>query len=182
MDLLGGYCYLNNAAIAAQQFIADGAKRVAVLDVDYHHGNGTQSIFYRRGDVLVVNLHADPARDFPYFLGYADERGEGDGEGANVNLPLPPGTGWKAYSEALDEASRHIAAFRPDALVLSLGFDTYVRDPLGKFRLETEDFAHMGARIAGLALPTVIILEGGYAVDALGANLASFLTGFRESM
>jgi acetoin utilization deacetylase AcuC-like enzyme len=178
---MGGYCYLNFAAVAAQAFIADGAGRVAVLDVDYHHGNGTQSLFYRRGDVLVVNVHADPAHEFPYFLGYADERGEGPGEDANLNLPLKQGADWPDYAEALGAAARRIADFAPDALVLSLGFDTFSGDPLGKFCLETEDYARLGARVAALSRPTVIILEGGYNVEALGGNLAAFLTGFQDT-
>lgn len=179
-DLMGGYCYLNHAAIAAQSFIADGAKRAAVLDVDFHHGNGTQSIFYRRGDVMVVNIHADPAVEFPYFLGYADETGEGAGEGANVNLPLPLHTDWQGYSAAFDEAAARLAAFRPDALVLSLGFDTYAHDLLGRFALTAEDYTRLGARVAALNLPIAVILEGGYAVEALGSNLAAFLTGFLD--
>ncbi|MGF1456402.1 MAG: histone deacetylase family protein [Alphaproteobacteria bacterium] len=179
-DVYGGYCFLNNAAIAAQAFRDAGASRVAVLDVDYHHGNGTQAIFYGRGDVLVVNVHADPRWEFPYFLGHADETGAGAGEGATVNLPLPFGTDWAGYAPALDAACDTVSAFAPDALVVSFGFDTYEGDPISRFRLKTEDFAPLGARLAGLRLPTAIIMEGGYAVDALGTNVVRALTGFNN--
>ncbi len=177
-DVYGGYCYFNHAAITAQAALDGGAGRVAVLDVDYHHGNGTQAIFYDRADVLVVNIHADPRQEFPYFLGYADERGEGAGEGFTTNLPLPFGTGWETYAEALETACARVADYAPDCLVLSFGFDTYDGDPISKFRLQTEDFARLGARVARLNLPTVIILEGGYAVGALGDNVVSALKGF----
>lgn len=177
-DLMGGYCYLNFAAIAAQEFLTDGAKRVAILDVDYHHGNGTQSIFYRRGDLLTVSIHADPADEYPYFLGYADETGQGQGEGTTLNLPLPQGTDWTAYDTALMAACARIGEFGAEALVVSLGFDTYEGDPISGFRLKTEDYARMGARIAAFGGPTVLVLEGGYAVEALGTNAAAFLSGF----
>ncbi len=179
-DQLGGYCYLNNAAIAVHQAQARGADRVAVLDVDYHHGNGTQAIFEDRSDVLVVNLHADPRDEFPYFLGHADETGIGAGEGATVNMPMPFGTAWDTYGPALDAACAHVAAFAPDLLVLSWGFDTFEGDPISHFKLTTEDFARIGARVAKLGLPTAIILEGGYAVDDLGRNVVSGLTGFLD--
>ena len=176
-DYLGGYCYLNNAAIAAEAAAAAG-KRVAILDVDYHHGNGTQDIFYTRGDVLFVSIHADPVMDYPFFWGHADETGDGDGEGATLNLPLPRGTDFAAYLSALDVALERIAAFSPGLLVVSYGADTYAGDPISHFRLERSDYLTLGARIAGLGLPTAIVMEGGYAVDALGANVASFLEGF----
>ena len=176
-DYLGGYCYLNNAAIAAEAAIAAG-KRVAILDVDYHHGNGTQDIFYARGDVLFVSIHADPGTDYPFFWGHADETGEGEGEGATLNLPLPRGTDLAAYLPALDTALAKIAAFAPDLLVISYGADTFVGDPISQFRLETADYTVLARRIAALGLPTVIVMEGGYAVDALGANVAAFLEGF----
>jgi len=176
-DYLGGYCYLNSAAIAAEAGIAAG-KRVAILDVDYHHGNGTQDIFYARGDILFASLHADPRTDYPFFWGHADETGEGEGEGATLNLPLPRGTDFAAYSPALDSALERIAAFAPDLLVVSFGADTYVGDPLSQFRLETADYTAMARRIAALGLPALIVMEGGYALDALGANVAAFLDGF----
>jgi acetoin utilization deacetylase AcuC-like enzyme len=177
-DYLGGYCYLNNAAIAAQAAIAAGRRKVAILDVDYHHGNGTQDIFYGRGDVLFVSIHADPVMDYPYFWGHADEIGEGEGEGATLNLPLPRGTDLASYLPALDAALERIAGFGPELLVISYGADTFVGDPISHFRLETADYAVIGRRIAKLGLPSLIVMEGGYAVDALGANVASFLGGF----
>ncbi|HYI49925.1 MAG TPA: histone deacetylase family protein [Allosphingosinicella sp.] len=175
-DYLGGYCYLNNAAIAAEA-AAGAGRRVAILDVDYHHGNGTQDIFYARGDVLFVSLHADPKTDYPYFWGHADETGEGEGEGATLNLPLQRGTDLAAYLPALDTALARIAAFAPDLLVVSYGADTYAGDPISHFRLETRDYTALGRRIAGLGLPVLAVMEGGYAIDALGANVASFLEG-----
>jgi len=176
-DLYMGYCFLNNAAIAAEDLLVAGASRVTVLDVDYHHGNGTQAIFYAREEVQFVSLHADPADEYPYFLGYADETGEGAGEGTTLNLPLAWGTAWATYAPALDRACEAIDRFAPEALVVSLGCDTYKEDPISRFRLETEDFAAMGARIARLGRPTLVVMEGGYAVDALGVNVVAFLKG-----
>jgi acetoin utilization deacetylase AcuC-like enzyme len=176
-DYLGGYCYLNSAAIAAEAATA-ADRRVAILDVDYHHGNGTQDIFYARGDILFVSIHADPKTDYPFFWGHEDETGEGDGEGANLNLVLPRGTDFAAYLPALDTALAKIAAVAPDLLVISYGADTYVGDPISQFRLETADYTAMARRIAALGLPALIVMEGGYAVDALGANVAAFLKGF----
>jgi len=177
-DLYGGYSFLNNAAIAAETLRRGGAARVAVLDIDYHHGNGTQSIFYDRADVLFVSLHADPAQEFPYFLGHADERGAGPGLGHTVNMPMRHGTGAELWMAALEEGCRAIAGHGSEALVVSLGVDTYEGDPISRFRLATEDFPPIGARIAGLGLPTVFVMEGGYAVDALGSNVAGVLSGF----
>jgi acetoin utilization deacetylase AcuC-like enzyme len=176
-DYLGGYCYLNNAAIAAEAAAAAG-RRVAILDIDYHHGNGTQDIFYARGDLLFVSIHADPKMDYPYYWGHADETGEGDGEGATLNLPLPRGTDLASYLPALEAAMARIAAFAPDLLVISYGADTFVDDPISHFRLQTADYRAIARRIAGLGLPTLVVMEGGYAVDALGANVASFLEGY----
>ncbi|GMG84692.1 acetylpolyamine amidohydrolase AphA [Paralimibaculum aggregatum] len=177
-DLFGGYCYLNNAAIAAETLLEAGAARVAVLDIDYHHGNGTQAIFYGRGDVLTVSIHADPVQAFPYFLGHADEGGTGAGEGCNMNLPLPEGTAIAAWRAALDTACRRIAGHGAEALVVSLGVDTYEGDPISRFRLAEGDFPGIGARIARLRLPTVFVMEGGYAIAALGRNVAGVLGGF----
>lgn len=176
-----GYCFVNNAAVAAQGFLDSGARRVALLDVDYHHGNGTQDIFYDRDDVLFLSLHADPHDDYPYFLGHADEKGRGAGEGYNVNYPLPPGTGWAQYTEALDAAAGRIAAHAPDALVVSLGVDTFKDDPISHFRLESADYLKMGARLARLGLPTLFVMEGGYAVEAVGVNVTNVLTGFLDA-
>jgi acetoin utilization deacetylase AcuC-like enzyme len=176
-DYLGGYCYLNNAAIAAQAARAAG-RRVAILDVDYHHGNGTQDIFYACGDTLFVSIHADPASDYPFYWGHADEIGEGEGEGATLNLPLPQGTRLDSYRRALGTALERIAASGADLLICSYGADTFIGDPISHFALETADYPLVARDIAALGLPTVIVMEGGYAVDALGANVASFLSGF----
>lgn len=177
-DLLGGYCYLNNAAIAAQWVLDRGAERVALLDIDYHHGNGTQSIFYDRPELLFASIHADPLDEFPYFLGHADETGTGAGEGANANYPLPPGTAWDTWAEALERACRRIADFAPDVLLVSLGVDTFERDPISRFRLTADDFPEIGARLARLRLPTHFVMEGGYAVDEIGVNTVGVLAGF----
>jgi acetoin utilization deacetylase AcuC-like enzyme len=177
-NYFGGYCFLNNAAIAAQFLRDHGAARVAILDVDYHHGNGTQEIFYARQDVLYVSIHADPLTDFPYFLGHADERGRGEGTGYNLNLPLPRGTDWARWSEALDAAKKAVAAHAPDALVVSLGVDTFEGDTLSGFRLKAADFSRMGAALAELRLPTVLVLEGGY-YEHIGANVVNVLAAFK---
>ena len=177
-DAYGGYCFLNNAAIAAQALRDAGAARVAVLDVDYHHGNGTQAIFYDRADVLFLSLHSDPRAEFPYFLGYADETGSGAGEGANVNYPMPHGTGYDVWSLALEDACRRIAAWGADMLVVSLGVDTFEGDPISRFRLKSPDFITCGARLARLRLPTLFVMEGGYAVEDIGINAVNVLSGF----
>jgi acetoin utilization deacetylase AcuC-like enzyme len=175
---MGGFCYLNNAAIAAQYLRDHGAGRVAVLDVDYHHGNGTQSIFYDRGDVFFASLHGDPKVEYPFFLGHVDERGRGEGLGANRNFPLPWGTTGAEYCVALDAAIADIARFAPDSLVVSLGVDTFVEDPISHFELVSADFTAIGRRIASLGKPTLFVMEGGYAVADIGGNVAAVLTGF----
>ena len=179
--MLGGYCYFNNAAIAAEWLRREGgAQRVAILDIDYHHGNGTQQIFWERGDVLYLSLHADPARAYPYFSGYATEGGGGAGAGLTRNWPLPARTGLDQYATAVAEALRLIVAFAPDApLVVSAGFDTFERDPIGDLALRTPDYGEIGKLIASLGMPAVVLQEGGYAVDALGANALALLTGLR---
>ena len=156
--------------------------RVAILDVDYHHGNGTQAIFYDRPDVLFVSLHGDPKQEYPYFLGYADETGVGRGEGCNLNLPLPWGTAWDTYGVAMETAVARIKAFAPDTLVVSLGLDTYMEDPISHFRLDTADYLRMGEQIATIGAPTLFVFEGGYAVEPLGVNTVNVLTGFEERM
>ncbi|HSK92478.1 MAG TPA: histone deacetylase family protein [Candidatus Angelobacter sp.] len=182
-NLIGGYCYFNNAAIAAQSLVDRGAARVAILDVDFHHGNGTQQIFWERGDVLYVSLHGDPSGAYPYYSGFAAERGAGAGEGATRNFPLASGTAGTAYLAVLDEALDAIRAFDPDApLIVSLGFDTYHADPICDLSLRTEDYVRMGAAIAGLGTSVVALQEGGYAVEALGANAVAFLGGLREAI
>jgi len=180
-DFFGGYCFLNNAAVAAQALRDGGAARVAVLDVDYHHGNGTQAIFYERADVHVASLHADPATDYPYYLGHADERGAGAGEGFNHNLPLPRGTGFTAWRAALGTALARIAQQGAEALVVSLGMDTFEGDPIAGFGLRSEDYLRMGEDIARAGLPTVFVFEGGYAVEALGVNAVNALEGFVQA-
>jgi acetoin utilization deacetylase AcuC-like enzyme len=197
-DLYGGYCYLNNAAIAAQYLLqaasltsqaaddwaATGDRRplsVAILDIDYHHGNGTQQIFYERGDVLFVSIHADPARQYPYFAGYADERGTSDGLGANLNLPLEANVDGQRYLAVLDQALAAVCAFGPRFLVVSAGFDTFGGDPIADFALSTAAYPQIGRRIAALSLPTLIVQEGGYAIDALGENVVEFLRGFESA-
>jgi acetoin utilization deacetylase AcuC-like enzyme len=180
-DQLGGYCFLNNAALAAQTLLDGGAERVAVLDVDYHHGNGTQAIFADRADVLFCSIHADPAWEFPYFLGYADETGTGPGAGYTANYPLPFGTTAEAWMAALEAACTRIAGFGPDALVVSLGVDTYKGDPISRFALDTPDYPPIGRRLARLDLPTVFVLEGGYAVEAIGHNAVGVLEGFEDA-
>ncbi|TSJ61577.1 histone deacetylase family protein [Starkeya sp. 3C] len=177
---MGGYCFVNNAAVAAQGLRDRGAARVAVLDVDYHHGNGTQSIFYDRADVLVCNIHSDPRQAYPYFLGYVDEIGAGAGEGFNANYPLPKGTDYAAWSVALEAACARIEAHAPDALVVSLGVDTFKGDPISAFQLDSPDYLRIGARIARLGKPTLFVMEGGYAVDAIGTNVANTLEGFLQ--
>jgi acetoin utilization deacetylase AcuC-like enzyme len=178
--LFGGYCYFNNAAIVAQSLVDGGAARVAILDVDYHHGNGSQEIFWQRGDVLYVSLHGDPSRAYPYFSGYASELGGGAGIGRNRNFPLARRTDVAGYAAALSEALRLIADFDPDApLVLSLGFDTFERDPISDLALRTADYQRLGGMIADARRPVIALQEGGYALDAIGANAVSFLAGLR---
>jgi acetoin utilization deacetylase AcuC-like enzyme len=179
--MLGGYCYFNNAAIVAEWLRREGgARRVAILDIDYHHGNGTQQIFWERSDVLYLSLHADPARAYPYYSGYASETGGGDGAGMNRNWPLAAGTTLDGYATALVEALRLVTVFSPDApLVISAGFDTFEEDPIGDLALRTSDYGEIGRLIAALGMPMVVLQEGGYAVEALGANALALLTGIR---
>jgi acetoin utilization deacetylase AcuC-like enzyme len=172
----GGYCYLNNAAITANWLCANG--KVAILDIDYHAGNGTQEIFYDRADVLTLSIHADPAQEYPYFSGYADEQGNAAGLGYHRNFPLPMGTGDAAYLETLNKALHLLTDFAPRFLVLSLGMDSYREDPLGKFDITTQGIQQIARRIADLRLPTVLVLEGGYHTAALGKNVTTFLEAF----
>lgn len=180
-DLMGGYCYLNNAAIAAQAFIDHGRRKVAILDVDYHHGNGTQDIFYQRADVLFTSIHGDPVDEFPFFLGYSDEHGEGPGEGYNFNYPLPMGSLWETWSAALEQACHRISEYGAEVLVVSLGVDTFMHDPISQFKLDTPDYLAMGRHIATLDLPTLFVMEGGYAVEAIGVNAVNVLEGFETA-
>jgi acetoin utilization deacetylase AcuC-like enzyme len=177
-DFFGGYCFLNNAAIAAQVLRDNGLARVAVLDIDYHHGNGTQAIFYARDDVFFASVHGDPHTEYPYYLGYADERGEGRGLGCNLNLPLPRGTGFARWREALAQALRAIRGFDAEALVVSLGVDTFAGDPIAGFTLASDDYLRVGEDLAAAGLPTLFVFEGGYAVAEVGVNAANVLQGF----
>ncbi|MEX5729810.1 acetoin utilization deacetylase AcuC-like enzyme [Rhodovulum iodosum] len=176
-DLAGGFCFLNNSGIAAERLRARGL-RPAILDIDVHHGNGTQGIFYDRDDVLTVSIHADPARFYPFFWGHAQERGSGRGMGCNLNLPLPRGTADDDYLRTLDTALERIANFGTDALVVALGLDAYVGDPFKGLAVTTPGFARIGAAIAALGLPTLFVQEGGYICDGLGGNLTAVLSGF----
>jgi acetoin utilization deacetylase AcuC-like enzyme len=176
----GGYCYFNNAAVAAHEIAARTGGTVSVLDVDYHHGNGTQQIFYERDDVQYVSLHGDPNRAYPYFAGYAEERGAGRGLGANRNVPLPAGTDDEVYLATLTAALEAIATFDPSALVVSLGVDTYCDDPIADFELTTAGFGRCGALVAALRRPTVLLQEGGYDVRTIGENVRTWLTGFED--
>ncbi len=180
VDFFGGYCFLNNAAIAAQALRDAGVERVAVLDIDYHHGNGTQAIFYDRADVHFASIHGDPRTEYPYYLGYADERGEGAGLGANHNLPLARGTGFPAWREALAQALKGIDAFKADAMIVSLGVDTFAGDPISGFGLQSPDYLLVGEDLANAGLPTVFVFEGGYAVEEIGVNAVNVLDGFRQ--
>ncbi|HLW29163.1 MAG TPA: hypothetical protein VKY54_15655 [Kiloniellales bacterium] len=153
---------------------------MAVLDVDYHHGNGTQSIFYDRDDVFFASIHADPLQEFPYFLGYADEKGTGAGEGYNANFPLRWGSGPDLWFAALEEACEAIDRFGAEGLVVSLGVDTFKEDPISHFRLDHDDYLRMGGRMARLGIPTLFVMEGGYAVEAIGINTVNVLTGFEQ--
>lgn len=181
-DFFAGYCFLNNAALAAQHLLDDGARKVVILDIDYHHGNGTQSIFYERNDVLVISIHADPRVEYPYYLGHADETGEGPGFGFNLNIPLPLGTNNKTWMMALETACLRIAHFSPDALVVSLGVDTFVHDPISGFTLQSADYLRIGERIGLLDLPTAFVFEGGYAVNEIGVNVVNVLEGFETAL
>ncbi len=179
-DFLGGYCFLNNGAIAAQALRDGGKQRVAVLDVDYHHGNGTQSIFYERNDVLTISIHGDPTTEYPFFIGHADERGAAAGVGFNLNLPLPRGSDFTTWRAALGQALQAVADFKADALVVPMGLDTFEGDPISGFTLQSEDYFAVGAALASAGLPTVFTFEGGYAVEAVGVNAVNLLYGFQR--
>jgi acetoin utilization deacetylase AcuC-like enzyme len=175
-DLYGGFCYLNNAAIAARYLQESG--RIAILDIDYHHGNGTQAVFYSDPSVLFCSLHAHPDDDYPYYWGEADECGEGPGKGYNRNWPLPQDTDDASYLATLDAALAAIRDFAPRYVVVSAGFDIVAGDPVGAFHVTTEGLSEIGRRIAGLNLPVLIVQEGGYLLDRLGENAVAFLRAF----
>ena len=176
-SMAGGYCFLNNAAVAAEEIVRRTGGRVAILDVDFHHGNGTQQIFWRRGDVLYASIHADPLRVYPFYLGHADETGEGAGAGMNLNVPLPAGTDDRGYLAAVDRALEAIEATPGDVVVVSLGFDTYGQDPIGDFGLTTAVYHEVGRRVASLGRSLVILQEGGYHRPSLGENARAWLRG-----
>jgi acetoin utilization deacetylase AcuC-like enzyme len=179
-DQASGFCFMNNTAIAAAH-LRQKHPRVAILDVDVHHGNGTQGIFYRRSDVFTVSIHADPVAYYPFVWGYAHERGENDGQGANLNIPLPLGAGDDGYLAALNTARAAIASFAPTALVLALGLDASEHDPLAALKITTDGFRRIGEAVARFGLATVIVQEGGYLSDILGANLTAALAGFEAA-
>ncbi len=176
-SMYGGYCFFNNAAIAAEAIVRATGQRVAILDVDYHHGNGTQQIFWRRGDVRYVSIHAHPDRQYPYFLGRGDETGEGAGAGENLNIPLRAGATNADYLEATDRALESIAASPGSIVVVSLGFDTYGLDPIGDFALTTDVYHEVGRRVASIGRHLVILQEGGYHRPSLGENARAWLRG-----
>jgi acetoin utilization deacetylase AcuC-like enzyme len=178
--LMGGYCYLNNAAIAAQALLGGRFPRVGVLDIDYHHGNGTQAIFWRRDDVFFASVHADPSDDYPYLSGHTDEVGEGAGLGHTLNLPLPAGTEAPAYLAALERAIDAVLAKRCSAVVVSLGVDTFEKDPISKFKLKSDDYLEIGRRLQRLGVPLLFVFEGGYSTDEVGLNAVNVLVGFER--
>ena len=179
-DLAGGFCFLNNSAIAAERLRNKGL-RAAILDVDVHHGNGTQGIFYHRDDVLTVSIHADPVRFYPFFWGHAQERGAGAGLGYNLNIPLARGTEDTEFLQALEAGLERVRAFGADVVVIALGLDASIDDPFKGLAVTTPGFARIGAAIAGLGIPTLFVQEGGYLCDALGANLTHVLTGYQNA-
>lgn len=176
-SMTGGYCFFNNAAIAAEAIVRATGERVAILDVDYHHGNGTQQIFWRRGDVFYASIHADPVRQFPFYLGHAHETGEGDGVGENLNLPQPAALSDDGYLAAIDRALEAILERPGSVIVVSLGFDTYRLDPICDFALTTGVYGEIGRRVASTGRRLVILQEGGYYRPALGDNAVAWLRG-----
>ncbi len=173
----GGYCYFNNAAIGANRFIKEGKGKVAIFDIDYHHGNGTQDIFYDKDSVLYVSIHANPDYAYPYYSGFADETGTGKGLGYNLNIPLPLYAPETDYLDAVDKSCERIIKFNPDSLIISLGVDTYEKDPMGKFKIRTETYKNMANKILSMGYPTIVLQEGGYCYGDIGKNIVSFLSG-----
>lgn len=174
---MGGYCYINNSAVAVEVLISGGAKKVAILDIDLHHCNGTQDIFYQRGDIVLVSLHGSPETTYPYKSGFAHETGEGEGRGRILNILLPKATGEKVYQEALLCGLEKIKSFKPDFLIVSAGFDTHKKDPFSNFQLSTEYYRVVGKTIAGLKIPVLSIQEGGYELEVLGRSVVGYLNG-----
>lgn len=180
-DRAAGFCYFNNAAVAAQH-LRSRFGRVATLDVDTHHGDGTQQIFYRRSDILTVSIHADPSNYYPYQTGYADETGYGPGLGFNLNLPMAHGSGDVEMLGLIDSGLEAIKHFKPDALVVSLGFDAHESDPLSVVKVTTDCFGTIGEKIREVEIPVVLVQEGGYAIEAIGGCLREFLKGFNSRL
>ena len=180
--LYGGYCYFNNAAIVAHHVATTTGTKVAVLDVDYHHGNGTQEIFYARDDVLYVSLHADPVRAYPWHTGYLDETGTGLGLGANRNIPIGMGASDEGYLQTLEAGCQAVRAFGPALLVVSLGVDTFVDDPMSDLCLSRAGLGQCGALVSQLGLPTILLQEGGYGdLKDLGCNVRHWLLSFASA-
>lgn len=174
--VFGGYCYFNNAAVAAEYLSNNGS--VAIIDIDYHHGNGTQEFFEERKYVYTASIHVDTTDEYPYFWGYADETGKGQAQGRNLNVPLKRGTEIRQYEQALDKVIAAFKEFKPDYLVISAGFDTHESDPIGGFKIKTEDYRLIGRKLASLKIPTLICQEGGYNIDVLGESVQNFLSEF----
>ena len=179
-DRASGFCYVNNTAAAAQR-LTSRFEKIAILDVDAHHGDGTQQIFYMRSDIFTVSIHADPRNYYPFYTGYAHEAGHGAGHGFNLNLPLAHGSGGEEMTRAIDEASARIRAFGAEALVVALGYDAHAEDPIGVLKLQSKDFAMIGAQVGAFGLPTLVVQEGGYAVDVIGDCLGAFLSRARHA-
>ena len=179
-DVYGGFCFFNNAAIVAEHLATTTGSKVTILDVDYHHGNGTQQIFFDRDDVQFVSLHGDPVHAYPWYTGHADEIGIGAGRGHNLNLPLPAETPDDVYERRLADACEVIASFGPSFLVVSLGVDTYWNDPISDFALTTDGYRRCGAIVRELGLPTVVLQEGGYDIEAIGRNVHAWLSGLAD--
>ena len=179
-DQYGGYCFFNNIAIAAEKLIQEGAKKIFIIDIDFHHGNGTQEIFYKRSDVYFASLHGDPMDAFPHFLGHADEKGIGDGYGYNINYHMPKNTTYDDWKKNLNKVISEVRIFNPDFLLISLGVDTFQNDPISFFNLKSNDFFDVGRIISSLNLPTLFVMEGGYAINEIGVNTVNVLKGFEE--
>ncbi|ENX59806.1 hypothetical protein F884_02997 [Acinetobacter sp. CIP 102143] len=177
-EYMGGYCYLNNAAIAAEYALTQGFKKVAILDVDFHHGNGTQTIFYDRDNVFFASIHGHPRDSYPYFSGFESELGIDAGLGFNANFPLNKGTKWIDYKKALESSLVKIKEYGADFLIISLGVDTFKDDPISHFCLESTDYLEMGRIISQINQPTLFVMEGGYMVDEIGINVVNTLLGF----
>lgn len=181
-DFYGGYCFLNNAAVAAETWVQNTGERCAILDIDFHHGNGTQQIFYEREEVFYASLHGSPAFEYPFFSGYEDETGAGPGLGKNLNLPLAKGTTWTEYRAALGRALEAIVHTKPGCIIVSLGADICAGDPVGDLGVKVENFARIGSAIREAGVPVLAVMEGGYAVEKIGECVASFLTGLKGSL